>query len=55
LIDRDCDHLRVQDAAIAAQVKLHPEDGHQFQVQEAPGPEEVNPLINFRSGDDWLL
>lgn len=31
-----------KDAAIAAQVKLHPEDGHSFQVFEAPGPEEVS-------------
>ncbi|KAK9864060.1 hypothetical protein WJX84_009179 [Apatococcus fuscideae] len=30
-----------RDAAIAAQVNLHPEDGHSFRVQEAPGPEEV--------------
>ena len=30
-----------RDAAIAAQVNLHPEDGHSFQVFEAPGPEEV--------------
>jgi hypothetical protein len=29
------------DAAIAAQVNLHPEDGHAFHVVEAPGPEEV--------------
>ena len=29
------------DAAIAAQVNLHPEDGHSFHVVEAPGPEEV--------------
>lgn len=33
-----------KDAAIAAQVKLHPEDGHSFQVFEAPGPEEVKAL-----------
>ena len=32
-----------RDAAIAAQVNLHPEDGHTFRVQEAPGPEEVRP------------
>jgi hypothetical protein len=30
-----------KDAAIAAQTKLHPEDGHSFQISEAPGPEEV--------------
>ncbi|KAK9817083.1 hypothetical protein WJX72_009273 [[Myrmecia] bisecta] len=31
-----------RDAAIAAQTKLHAEDGHDFRVYEAPGPEEVN-------------
>ena len=31
-----------KDAAIAAQVNLHAEDGHHFRVFEAPGPEEVS-------------
>ena len=40
------------DAAIAAQVNLHPEDGHSFRVVEAPGPEEVGlpPVTLFSSG-----
>ena len=29
------------DAATAAQVNLHPEEGHSFRVVEAPGPEEA--------------
>ena len=39
-----------KDAAIAAQVKLHPEDGHSFQVFEAPGPEEVSSCPSLSRG-----
>jgi hypothetical protein len=30
-----------KDAAIAAQVNIHPQDGNSFRIAEAPGPEEV--------------
>ena len=32
-----------KDAAIAAQTRLHSDDGHAFRVSECPGPEEVGP------------
>ncbi|EIE23620.1 hypothetical protein COCSUDRAFT_63147 [Coccomyxa subellipsoidea C-169] len=34
--------LTQKDAALAAQTRIHSEDGHSFRVMEAPGPEEVN-------------
>ncbi|KAL0050236.1 hypothetical protein WJX82_006955 [Trebouxia sp. C0006] len=40
-----------KDAAIAAQTNLHAEDGHSFRVMEAPGPEEVNWSVLWRT---WL-
>lgn len=33
--------LTQKDAALAAQTRIHSEDGHSFRVMEAPGPEEV--------------
>ena len=46
-----------KDAAIAAQVKLHPEDGHSFQVFEAPGPEEVRQSVSsqIKICRTWLM
>ncbi|KAL3131896.1 hypothetical protein ABBQ38_007601 [Trebouxia sp. C0009 RCD-2024] len=40
-----------KDAAIAAQTNLHAEDGHSFRVMEAPGPEEVNWSVLWRT---WM-
>ena len=44
-----------KDAAIAAQVNLHAEDGHHFRVFEAPGPEEVSssPLLCLSQQSRW--
>jgi len=41
-------------ATVAAQSVIHPEDGHLFSTQPAPGPDDINWSAIFRSGY-WVL
>ena len=47
-----------RDAAIAAQTRLHSDDGHAFRVTECPGPEEVRTTCKRMAAAEncsWML
>lgn len=47
--------LTQKDAATAAQTRIHSEDGHSFRVMEAPGPEEVNWQVLWKTSKERSL
>ncbi|CAL8472023.1 g11565 [Coccomyxa elongata] len=47
--------LTQKDAALAAQTRIHSEDGHSFRVMEAPGPEEVNWQVLWKTSRERSL